>query len=256
MNVAQRVIQPEQHHRLASRLAHGVWLLVVALVLLPGMDGTGTLFTPFIAEVEGSFNIQVVRYPTHEALGYEALDELTLQALPKDEPFLLLGESFSGPIAISIAATRPTGLVGLILCSTFATNPRPHLSVLRPLVSVLPPRLAPIALLDHLLLGRHSTTALRSALASAVAHVSSAALGARLNAVHSVDVVSKLKFISVPVLYLQAAEDRVVPPTAARSIKKELPTVRFVRVAAPHCLLQASPAHAASIIKLFASEVP
>jgi pimeloyl-[acyl-carrier protein] methyl ester esterase len=228
---------------------------VVALIILPGMDGTGTLFQPFIEEVRDSFNVKVVQYPTNEALGYEALEELAINALPTDEPFLLLGESFSGPIAISIAAAQPAGLVGLILCSTFATNPRPLLSILRPLVKALPPRLAPVAVLDQLLLGRHSTRALRLALASAVAQVSSAAFGARLNAVHSVNVLPKLKSISVPVLYLQAAEDRVVPPTAASAIKKELPTALVVPIAAPHCLLQAAPGNAASIIKLFAREV-
>lgn len=228
---------------------------MVALVLLPGMDGTGALFEPFIAEIGASFNVKVVRYPAKEALGYEALEELVLKALPTDEPFLLLGESFSGPIAISIASARPTGLVGLVLCSTFAVNPHPLLSTFRFIAKVLPPRLAPVAALDRLLLGRHSTKALRLALASAVAEVSSAAFSARLNAVHSVNVLAKLKSVSVPVLYLQAAQDRVVPPTAAASIQHELPTVRVVSVTAPHCLLQAAPYQAASIIKLFVSEV-
>ena len=237
------------------RLTAGVRLFVVALVLLPGMDGTGTLFQPLIEEIGGFFNIKVVQYPTQEALGYEELEELVLKALPTDAPFLLLGESFSGPIAISIAAAQPAGLVGLILCSTFATNPRPLLSAFRPLVNALPPRLAPVALLDYLLLGRHSTRALRLAIASAVAQISSSAFGARLDAVHSVNVLRKLKLISAPVLYLQAAEDRVVPSTAASSIQKELPTARVVPIDAPHCLLQVAPGNAASIIKLFASEV-
>ena len=219
------------------------------------MDGTGTLFQPFIEKVSDSFNITVVRYPTTEALGYEALGRLAAKALPADEPFLILGESFSGPIAISIASAQPAGLIGLVLCSTFAVNPRPTLSAFRYLLNILPPSLAPVAALDHLLLGRHSTKALRFALASAVAEVSSAAFGARLNAVHYVNVLPKLKSISVPVLYLQATEDRVVPHTAADSIQKELPTARVVPIAAPHCLLQAAPGSAASIIKLFASEV-
>ncbi|WP_256574776.1 hypothetical protein [Pseudomonas sp. PA15(2017)] len=39
----------------------------------------------------------MVRYPATEALGYEALERLVIAALPKGEPFMLLGESFSGP---------------------------------------------------------------------------------------------------------------------------------------------------------------
>jgi pimeloyl-[acyl-carrier protein] methyl ester esterase len=228
---------------------------MVALVLLPGMDGTGTLFDPFVEKIRASFDIKVVRYPTTEALGYDALEQLALQALPRHEPFLLLGESFSGPIAISIAAARPNGLAGLILCSTFAINPRPILSALRPLVRALPPKLAPSAVLAHLLLGRHSTIALKLALTSAVAQVSSAAFSARINSIHTVNVLTKLRLISVPVLYLQATEDRLVPAKAAAVIQKELPSARVVPIAAPHCLLQAVPDSAASIVKAFANEV-
>ncbi|WP_436898517.1 alpha/beta fold hydrolase [Acinetobacter gyllenbergii] len=228
---------------------------MVALVLLPGMDGTGTLFQPLIAEIGDCFNVKVIRYPSTEAFGYETLEEFVVKTLPVDEPFVILGESFSGPIAISIAAAQPKGLIGVILCCTFAINPRPTFSVFRSLLKILPPRLAPIAVLDYLLLGRYSTRELRSALALAVGQVSSAAFEARLNAIHAVNFLSKLKFISVPVLYLQATKDRVVPPTAAYFIQKELSTVRIVPIDAPHCLLQAVPSHAASIIKLFSAEV-
>lgn len=195
-----------------------------------------------------------MRYPGSEALGYEALEAIARQALPPDEPFLLLGESFSGPIALSIAATRPPGLIGLILCCTFATNPRPALSRFRLIAKALPPRLAPVALLDHLLLGGHSSKDLRSALALAIAQVSSAAFNTRIDAVHSVDVLHKLASISAPVLYLQASGDRVVPSAAAALIKQALPAARVVSIDAPHCLLQAAPREAASFIRSFANE--
>ncbi len=42
------------------------------LVLLPGMDGTGELFDPFIAALHGIISTSVVRYPAHLAR-YEAL---------------------------------------------------------------------------------------------------------------------------------------------------------------------------------------
>ena len=88
---------------------------MLKLVLLPGMDGTRTLFQPFVDALAGEFEIQIVRYPTHKAFGYEELEAFVRAALPTDSPFILLGESFSGPIAVSIAASKPAALVGLVL---------------------------------------------------------------------------------------------------------------------------------------------
>lgn len=46
---------------------------MVTLVLLPGMDGTGLLFAPFVAVTQHLFNIRIVEYPATAALDYEAL---------------------------------------------------------------------------------------------------------------------------------------------------------------------------------------
>ena len=89
------------------------------LVLLPGMDGTGELFDPFLASISGSFEPIVVDYPPNESFGYERLEEVARANLPADGPYVLLAESFSGPIAISIAASVPKGLVALVLCCHF-----------------------------------------------------------------------------------------------------------------------------------------
>ncbi|WP_222432862.1 alpha/beta fold hydrolase [Caenimonas sedimenti] len=107
----------------------------MTLVLLPGMDGTGELFAPFIAAYGGA--TQVVRYPPTAVLNYAGLEEVARSALPRGEPFVLLGESFSGPIAISLAASRPPNLLGVILCCTFARNPRPFLGPFRSLLPML-----------------------------------------------------------------------------------------------------------------------
>ena len=97
-----------------------------ALVLLPGMDGTGLMFGPILPFLEG-LDPRVVRYPA-ELTSYPDCLAFARAQLPLDRPFLLLGESFSGPIAIALAAERPEGLQGLVLCVTFARNPSPGLA--------------------------------------------------------------------------------------------------------------------------------
>lgn len=225
---------------------------MTTLILLPGMDGTGTLFDPFVAAV--STPTQVVRYPASQPLDYGQLQTLVTSALPADEPYVLLGESFSGPIALSIAAKRPPLLRGVILCCSFASNPRPGLRWLRSCVDWLPDR-PPLAALEWFLAGRFAHPGLREALARALAQVSPRVLRARMKAVLEVNVLHELRSISVPLLYLRAAEDRVVPVLASQQILSNSSRSRLVELVAPHFLLQAAAREAARVVDAFIQEV-
>jgi pimeloyl-ACP methyl ester carboxylesterase len=123
------------------------------------------------------------------------------------------------------------------------------------LVSVLPVALAPPALLAHLLLGRFSTSALRQTLARALEQVSPSAIRARLKAVLSVNVSAKLSTVKVPILYLRASRDSLVPPTASALVEQLNPSAKVVELEAPHFLLQAAPAEAARVVGAFVREV-
>lgn len=224
---------------------------MVALVLLPGLDGTGLLFANFAASFGPDVKIIVVSYPTDAAVGYSELEAVARSFLPKDQPFFLLGESFSGPIAISIAASRPPGLLGLVLCCSFARSPRPSLSVFQPLLSVVPVAAFPLALLSFFVLGRFSSPTLRRSLAESLAEVSPSALRARARAALSADVSATLSRVDVPVLYLRASEDRVVPESASQSVVALAPASKVVEFSAPHFLLQVVPSQAAATVREF-----
>jgi len=224
---------------------------MLTLVLLPGMDGTGLLFKPFVDVLDGKFAVQVVHYPQTGEMGYTELEAVAQAALPTQGRFIILGESFSGPIAISLAASRPDGLIGLVLCCTFARNPFPCTQRLRPLASLLPMRLVPHFVQSMLMLGRFATPMLRALLAESLAQVSADTIRQRLQAITAVDVSTKLGTINVPVLYLQATEDRLVPAAAAKIIIKALPDTEIVRLQAPHSLLQAVPVDAKRAIERF-----
>lgn len=228
---------------------------MVTLVLLPGMDGTGELFEPFVAVLGKDLRVKVVSYPTTSPLGYPELESMVAAALPQEGPFMILGESFSGPIAVSLAASCSPQLKGLILCCSFVRNPRPLLSGLRPFLGLLPYSIVPTRLLDRLLLGRFSTRALRSSLASTVARVAPFVLRARVRAVLSVNVSARLGEVRAPVLYLRASQDRVVPSANSRLVAELCPQARIVTLRAPHLLLQAVPSEAARAIETFVHEV-
>lgn len=228
---------------------------MVTLLLLPGLDGTGDLFAPFVTALGADFNVVIARYPGDKALGYAELESIARATLPNNEPYIILGESFSGPIAISLAASAPAQLKGLVLCCTFARNPRPAFTALRPLLHLLPTASMSARLMSHLLLGKFSNTKLRSMIRQSMARISVAALRARLRAVLAVDVSNELEKTKIPLLYLRASQDRVVPRAASELIARLCRHAKIVELEAPHFLLQAAPLDASRIVSEFMREV-
>jgi pimeloyl-[acyl-carrier protein] methyl ester esterase len=214
------------------------------------MDGTGEMFAPFLPWLEPDFDCIVVRYPDRSAT-YTQHEEIARRELPKDRPFVLLGESFSGPVAVSIAAAAPQGLLGIILCASFATCPHRLLSFFRPLAVLATPKLVPHFIAHHALLGSFATPELRAAHSRALSHVSSLTLTARLRAMAYIDVREQLRRLSVPLLYLRATADRVVPSRAGDEVAACARNARIVEIDGPHFLLQTQPRECARHIGAF-----
>ncbi len=84
------------------------------LLLLPGLDGTGKLFARFAAELPGNIEPTVIPLPAEPRPGLERLASAMRERLPIGRPYALLAESFSGPVAIRLAAEQPPDLVALV----------------------------------------------------------------------------------------------------------------------------------------------
>lgn len=225
---------------------------LTTLVLLPGLDGSGDFFDALCRQLPPQWRTHVVPYPGDLPLSYDELVRFVLAAVPDDGPFVLLAESFSGPVAIQVAATRPAGLIGVVLCATFARNPRPFLRPLLGLTRVAPVRAAPMGLLSRCLLGAEADASWVDRIQQAMGKCSVAVLRLRAQEVLSVDVRSQLAGIRVPVLYLQATRDWVVPAAALVEMLRVLPAIEVARIDGPHFLLQAKPESCAEQIALFA----
>ena len=228
-----------------------------ALRLLPGLDGTARLLAPFAdaARDAGFSDVAAIAYPTDRVLGYDGLEALASGALPWTAPFVLLGESFSGPVAIAIAADPPPNLCGLVLSTTFAKAPLP-LPVPSPLAAfarIAPVRTLPTAALSFALLGRWATPALRRELRDALDTVAPAVLRARAEAALRVDVRDRLARIRVPALCLRAAHDRLLHLGAHRALCAGLADAREVAIDGPHLLLQTRTRTAADAVARFAA---
>lgn len=224
---------------------------MLSLVLLPGMDGTGIFFRDFAAAIESEVRPIVVAYPDDPSLGYAELEPIARAALPRDEPFLILGESFSGPLAISLAASNPRGLLGVILCVTFARSPHPLLPLVTSILKPFPPVRLPRFIQHRNLFGRFDSPRLRAQLREVRSRGSSETQKARLEAVAAIDVTGKLRRVTIPILDLRGKEDRVVSSASGRYIRKIRPDVSVADLDAPHLLVQAVPQEALAAIKAF-----
>ena len=65
----------------------------------------------------------VVAYPVDSVIDYAGLTDHVRTLLPRESPFVLVAESFSGPIALRLASAPPHGLKGIVLVCTFAASP-------------------------------------------------------------------------------------------------------------------------------------
>ena len=216
--------------------------------LLPGMDGTGELLADLRGRLSPHRPVTVVAYPTDQPLGHEALAAFVSDRLPEGR-FVILGESFSGPIAIEIAARMPERVAGLVLASTFARHPLPRALVHAiPLVDVA--RL-PRRLIEGLLLGRHGTPKLKAQLAAILAKLPRGVMQARARDTLQVDVRARLRAIVCPALCLVGRHDRLIGRRCVADLRSGLRDATFVEFDAPHMLLETHAAEAASAIERF-----
>ncbi|MFI5165675.1 MAG: alpha/beta fold hydrolase [Thermoanaerobaculales bacterium] len=228
----------------------------ISLVLLPGLDGTGIAFRPLLGALPAWIGPQVHAYPGATPATYEQLLAKVLAALPRDAEFALLGESFSGPLALRAAATRPRGLHAVVLCASFVRNPMPWLPHwAAPLVRPFPFRFYPVVTVLKRWFGRFSTPELRALLAEALAGVERPVLAARVRALLQVDASDALRACPVPILYLAGSHDCLVPKRNLRLIQTLRPDAQVAWLNAPHVLLQTQPVAAAQAIAAFLATV-
>jgi pimeloyl-[acyl-carrier protein] methyl ester esterase len=228
---------------------------IPALVLLPGLDGTGKLFNEFVQVLGPDVSTQIIAYPTDEPLGYQELESLVRAALPCDRPFVVLGESFSGPIAIRIAAQPPPGLLGVVLCGTFAKNPYPLLDWAGSLAAWFPVKSLPQWVRAPLMWGSLDPDRAPEQLARAMANVSEAVIRHRIAALLAVDESAALSSVQSPMLVLQAGRDLVIPRSATEWILKCAPHALRIEIDGPHLLLQTRPAECAAAVITFLGTV-
>lgn len=226
------------------------------LVILPGLDGSARLRHEFTSVVARYFTaVDVIAYPPDIALDYADLQTWVRDRLPADEDFVLLGESFSGPVAIRLAAERQRGLVAMVLAASFATSPVFAAGALKRLVTLTPVQLRPRAALSWFLLGKWRSAELLDALGEALDQVLPRVIRQRLRNVLAVDATDAFRKVVIPTLYLRATADRVVPARCGEALLATSSQVTVVEIEGPHMLLETAPLECADAIAKFLGQL-
>jgi pimeloyl-[acyl-carrier protein] methyl ester esterase len=216
----------------------------IPIVLLPGLDGTGDLFASLVTHAPPAFLPIVLPRPQLSA-DRDILETIEPQ-LPKNEPFVVLGESFSGPLAVEVARRLSSRVSAVVLCNTFLAPPFTSLLKLVPWsLFMSPPKWA----IRRFLVGPSASPALLSAVQAAVTKTPRPVLAARMREVFLLPRLTAQERIRCPVLFLAGRDDFLQPNE--HKLRQVIPRLECRKVAGPHLLLQVSPSEAWREISAF-----
>lgn len=218
------------------------------LVLLPGLDGTGLVFGPLLDHLPEEIDARVVCYPVDRPMSFQEHVDFARKQLPKKKPFVLLAESFSGPIGLQLLAEPPSHLIGVIFVATFAHHPSPFLlDAGRFLPQRLLLKLFSTTLFSRFFCLSGATKDALNIFHEALERVKVNVLSQRLQILAELPPPPETSF-SGPCLYLQASNDRLVPSRALIPMQKHLPQLQLEQISGPHIILLAQPATGARVI--------
>lgn len=222
------------------------------LVILPGLDGAAELRAGLAERLARTRPVISLSYAHDPALGYAALDGYVRARLPEGR-FVLVGESFSGPVAIKLAHDEPQRVAGLVLASTFARHPWPRwMAAFAPYLDA---RLTPEAVLDWVMLGPKATARQRALFHKAVADLPRDVMRARAREALSIDVSGLLAATACPVLCIVGQSDWLIQRRCWRHIRQLRPDCEVAVFDGAHDLLLTHDAEATLTIERFCARL-
>lgn len=217
-----------------------------AVVLVPGMNGTGELFYRQVPRLERSY--RVATYALRDDA--ESLDVLAADlahtidvVAPIERRAIIVGESFGGAVALTFALRYPEQVGALVILNSFPYfAPQVRLRLAIASLAVLPWGAMPVV--RHLTAFRlHSPHTHRAEVKQFIeltAHATRDGYINRLKLLRRFDVRDRLHDIRQPALFLAAERDHLVPAVAqARYMADRVPSsvMRILRGHGHICLI-------------------
>lgn len=217
-----------------------------ALVLVPGMDGTGRLFYRQVPLLARRFRVTTYRLrdDAHDmSTLVDDLAQVARNATTAGARVVVVGESFGGALALSFALANPQLVQALVVLNSFPRFlPQARLTLAIHALRVMPWEAMPLVrrLTAFRLHSRYTHRAEIRRFMELTQETSREGYIARLRILQSYDVRDRLGELEMPVLFLASERDHLVPAVReARAMASRVPQAT-VRVLAGHghiCLI-------------------
>ncbi len=215
------------------------------IVVLPGLNGTADFLDDFRAALP-EHDVCICEYDRDSYLYDDIVP--TIQ-LPKVENYIIVAESFSGPIATKLSTSYESNLVGVVYVASFLENPRRVPSWFALALFLVPLRFAPaLAIANIFLMGKWANAKFTQEFSRVLAQIPKTTIVKRLQQVQRVGKI--IPYEIVPTLYIRPRQDRLVPHRMSNSFS----TVESID--GPHFILQARPDAGANIVRSFINNLP
>ncbi len=207
-------------------------------LLLPGTDGTGVFFADLAQHLKSYAEVRILTYPRDQPLDYDSLCQYLRPQLPTDAEYILIAESFAGPLAILLAHTAQKKPSKIILAASFFKAPWAFPPLILRLVSSAVGAIRPPEWLIQRLLLSPRNRHLSKQIAETITLIEPVVLKSRLNAALTCNLTPIVKMLDSPILYIRGQHDRLIPKACAEAFVLINPNVTVTVIDAAHFVFQ------------------
>jgi len=219
----------------------------VKVLLIPGMDGTGKLFSPLLDELPSSVDIQVICL--NDLIPQNPIEQaLEIASLIGSEEVIILSESYSGYIAYHLSLLPNLNIKHVIFAASFLENPTwlSSLNKILPL-NLVRSGLIPDIVLSSILYAQGNNKKLVNLFNSSLKLVNNSTLRHRLKVI--ANLARPSESLSVPCTYVQANNDYLVSNKSVDTFKELCININVVRASGGHFIVQSNPHYFSKLIQ-------
>jgi pimeloyl-ACP methyl ester carboxylesterase len=209
------------------------------ILLLPGMDGTGVMFEPFINHAPKSAQIKVIKLIQDVGVTYREQAEVIAHGII-GENVTIIAESYSGVIAHELIKLAPNSIKHMVFAASFLDRP----SIMLPLANIAPNfmlnhSLYPDFIVSRVLFGRYRSSHFLRLFKLAMSEVSIDLLKFRIDQISNLPPFNDT--IEIQSTYQQAKQDNLISSSSFNAFSSAYSQINLRQLDGSHFLLQTNP---------------